>query len=201
MQDIISWINFISLIISAILSFYVYTLSMMPINREIKKGKKAWKESNRLRVIADIIWTLLIINFILWIWFPVKILNWPISQDYFLIFIISISLMIPFLIITIKAVKDAGIETVSTSQDTEMYGGIYTHIRHPQMLGASPLILIICCLLNSLVLLIIFSFLIIIIVPIVIYFEERDLIEKYGEGYKDYKRETGALIPKFWKKK
>jgi protein-S-isoprenylcysteine O-methyltransferase Ste14 len=109
--------------------------------------------------------------------------------------------MIPFLIITVIAVKDAGVETVSTSKNTEMYGGIYKNIRHPQMLGASPIILIICCLLNSLTLLILFSILIIIIVPIVIYFEEKDLIKRFGESYKEYKKETGAIIPKFWKRK
>ena len=107
MYEIISLINFISLNVSAILSFYVYTLSIMPVTRELKKGKKAWKESIRLRILADIIWTLFIINFILWIWFPVKSLNWPISQDYIPLFIISIIFMVPFLIITFKAVKDA----------------------------------------------------------------------------------------------
>lgn len=201
MCEIISLINFISLNVSAILSFYVYTLSIMPVTRELKKGKKAWKESSRLRILADIIWILFIVNFILMIWFPVKSLNWPISQDYIPLFIISIMLMVPFLIIIFKAVKDAGSETVSTSEDNEMYGGIYFYIRHPQMLGASPLVLLICCLLNSLILLIWFSILIVIIVPIVIHFEEKDLLERFGESYKEYQGRTGAIIPKFWKKK
>lgn len=201
MSEIISWINLISLNISAILSFYVYILSIMPVTREIKKGKKAWKESNRLRILADIIWTLFILNLILWIWFPVQSLNWPISLDYASLFIISIIIIVPFLIITFKAVKDAGIETVSTSEHNKMYGGIYNYIRHPQMLGASPIILLICCLLNSLVLLIWFSILIIIIVPIVIHFEEKDLFERFGESYKEYQDRTGAIIPKFRKKK
>lgn len=201
MYEFISLINFISLNVSAILSFYVYVLSVMPVTRELKKGKKAWKESNQLRILADIIWTLFIVNFILMIWFPVKSLYWPISKDYTSLLIISITIMVPFLIITFKAVKDAGIETVSTSEDNEMYGGIYNYIRHPQMLGASPLILLICCFLNSLILLIWFSILISVIVPIVIYFEEKDLIERFGESYKEYQGRTGAIIPKFWKKK
>jgi len=201
MYEIISWINFISLNASAILSFYVYTLSIMPVTREQKKGKKAWKESIRLRILADIIWILFILNFILWIWFPVKSINWPISQDYISLFTISIISMVPFLIITIKAVKDAGSETVITSKENVMYGGIYNYIRHPQMLGASPLILLICCLLNSLILLIWFSVLIVIIVPIVIHFEEKDLLLRFGDSYKDYKKRTGAIIPKFWRKK
>jgi len=201
MSEIISLINFISLNVSAILSFYVYTLSIMPVTREQKKGKKAWKESNRLRILADIIWILFILNFILWIWFPVKSLNLPISQDYISLLIISIIFMVPFIIITFKAVKDAGSETVITSKENEMYGGIYNYIRHPQMLGASPLILLICCLLNSIILLTWFSILIVIIVPIVIHFEEKDLLMRFGESYKEYQGRTGAIIPKFWKKK
>lgn len=201
MSEIISLINFISLNVSAILSFYVYTLSIMPVTREQKKGKKAWKESNRLRILADIIWILFILNFILWIWFPVKSLNLPISQDYISLLIISIIFMVPFIIITFKAVKDAGSETVITSKENEMYGGIYNYIRHPQMLGASPLILLICCLLNSIILLTWFSILIVIIVPIVIHFEEKDLLMRFGELYKEYQGRTGAIIPKFWKKK
>ncbi len=200
MNEIISLINFISLNVSAILSFYLYTLSIMPITREQKKGKKAWKESNRLRILADIIWTLFIVNFILWIWFPVESLNFPISQNYTSLFIISIILVIPFLIIIFKAVKDAGSETIITSMENKMYGGIYNHIRHPQMLGAAPIILLICCLLNSLILLIWFSVLIVIIVPIVIHFEEKDLLMRFGETYKIYQEKTGAIIPKFWRK-
>ncbi len=201
MYEIISWTNFIFLNVSAILSFYVYTLSIMTVTREQNKGKKAWKESIRLRILADIIWILFILNFILWIWFPVKSINWPISQDYISLFIISVIFMLPFLIITFKAVKDAGSETVITSVKNEMYGGIYNYIRHPQMLGTAPIILLICCLLNSLILLIWFSILIVIIIPIVIHFEEKDLLLRFGELYKDYQRRTGAIIPKFRRRK
>lgn len=196
MHDLISWMNLCSLIFLAILSFYVYTLSVMPITREITKGKKAWKESIRLRILADIIWTLFIINFILWIWFPVRSLNWLISEDYLFLFIISIALMLPFLYLTFKAIKDAGSETVITSEENEMYGGIYKYIRHPQMLGASPIVLLICCLLNSLFLLTFFFILMIIIIPIVIHYEEKDLIARYGASYLEYRRKTGSLIPK-----
>ncbi|MHA1669516.1 MAG: methyltransferase family protein [Promethearchaeota archaeon] len=69
------------------------------------------------------------------------------------------------------------------------------------MLGVSPLILLICCLLNSLILLTWFSILIVIIVPIMINFEEKDLLKRFGESYKKYQEKTRAIIPKIWKKK
>jgi protein-S-isoprenylcysteine O-methyltransferase Ste14 len=40
-----------------------------------------------------------------------------------------------------------------------------------------------------------------VIIPIVIYFEEKDLIKRFGDKYLDYKKKTGALIPKFWQKR
>jgi len=40
----------------------------------------------------------------------------------------------------------------------------------------------------------------VLITPIVIYFEEKDLIKRFGDGYLFYKKNVGALIPKFWRK-
>ena len=197
MLEIISIFNFGSLLAASILSFYFYIRSVMPFTLQKKIGEQAWKICNRFRILADTFWTILIINLVLWIWFPLSYINLKISEVYLPLLIISLILIVPFIIITIKAMMDAGTETVKTSVETRMYNGIYNHIRHPQMLGATPLILLICCLLNSLTLLIIFTILMIIIVPIVIYYEEKDLIIRFGDSYLKYRKETGAIIPKF----
>jgi len=173
----------------------------MPFTLQRKVGEKAWKICNLYRTLADIFWTILILNLILWIWFPLDYINSPISENYLILLITSLILLIPFVAITIKAVMDAGTETVKTSEKTEMYGGIYKHVRHPQILGATPIILLICCLLNSLILLIIFTILMLIIIPIVIHYEEKDLITRFGESYREYQKKTGSIIPKFWIKK
>lgn len=201
MSEIIAMINFISLLISSILSFYFYVRSVMPFTLQKKIGEKAWKICNRFRILADILWTILIVNLLLWIWFPLSYINFPITERFLPLLITSLILIVPFIIITIKAVLDAGKETVKTSEETRMYIGIYNHIRHPQMLGATPVVLLTCCLLNSLTLLIIFTILMVIIVPIVIYYEEKDLITRFGDSYLDYKKKTGAFIPKFWIKR
>jgi methanethiol S-methyltransferase len=201
MAEIVSTINFASLLIASILSFYFYIRSVTPLTLQKKIGDKAWKISNRYRILADTFWTILIVNLILWIWFPLNYINYPITDNYLILLIVSLILMVPFIIITIKAFQDAGTETVKASEKTEMYGGIYNYIRHPQMLGATPIILLICCLLNSLTLLIIFIILMLIIVPIVIYYEEKDLILRFGDSYLEYRKKTGAIIPKFWNKK
>ena len=198
MSEIISIINFFSLFISSILSFYFYIRSVMPFTLQKRVGEKAWNICNHYRILADVFWTILIENLILWIWFPLDYINYPITENYIILFFTALILIIPFIVITIKAVMDAGTETVRTSQNTEMYSGIYKFIRHPQMLGATPLILLICCLLNSLSLLILFTILMLIIVPIVIHYEEKDLINRFGDDYIEYRQKTGAFIPKFW---
>ncbi|MFX0060292.1 MAG: methyltransferase family protein [Candidatus Hodarchaeota archaeon] len=201
LAELIGLINFILLNLCAFLCFFFYILSSMPNTREEKIGEKAWRQSNTLRLISDILWLVLILNIILWIWFPIPILNWKILDNYSILLLISIPIAFFCVFLIVKAVKDAGTETVKTSKDTEMYQGIYNYIRHPQIFGSVPLFFVLSMIINSLFLLIWLIFLMIIIIPIVIHYEEKDLIKRFGDKYLQYKKETGALIPKFWKKK
>ncbi|MFX1589937.1 MAG: methyltransferase family protein [Promethearchaeota archaeon] len=200
LSEILSWINFLALNLSIFLTFFFYILSVIPATREEKIGERSWNLCAIFRVISDILFLLLIVSIILWIWFPIAILNWRISENYLFLVIIAILIGIPSFYILIRALKDAGKETIETSKDTKMYGGIYKHIRHPQISGSILLFVILCLILNSLFLLIWITLLMILIIPIVIYFEEKDLIKRFGEDYLFYKKNTGALIPKFWKK-
>jgi hypothetical protein len=36
---------------------------------------------------------------------------------------------------------------------------------------------------------------------VVIRYEEKDLVKRFGDAYLECRQRTGALIPKFWKKK
>jgi protein-S-isoprenylcysteine O-methyltransferase Ste14 len=173
----------------------------MPKTLEEKMGEKAWKRCVILRGFSDILWFVLIINIILWIWFPISNLNWKILDNYFVLLLISIPIGFFCILLIIKAVKDAGEETIRTSKDTNMYEGIYNYIRHPQILGSVPLFFVLSLIVNSLFLLIWLIFLMIIIIPIVIHYEEKDLIKRFGDKYLEYKLQTGALIPKFWRKR
>jgi protein-S-isoprenylcysteine O-methyltransferase Ste14 len=198
--ELIGLINFLFLNLSAFLCFFFYILSSMPNTREEKIGEKVWRQSNILRAISDILWIVLIVNILLWIWFPISVLNWKILDNYLILIIISIPVGFFCILLIIKAIKDAGEETIKTSKETKMYQGIYRYIRHPQILGSVPLFFVISMIINSLFLLIWLIALMIIIIPIVIHYEEKDLIKKFGDKYLEYKNQTGALIPKFWKK-
>ncbi|MFX0023354.1 MAG: methyltransferase family protein [Candidatus Hermodarchaeota archaeon] len=193
------WINFVILILSLFLFCYLYTLSIQPVKREKHKGKQAWNHCMRLRLIAGLFEFFIVINLILWIWYPVPLINWQISPNYMIGIIIGILITIPCLIIMLKGMKDAGKESLKPSQETEMYGGIYNYIRHPQTLGEFPLFIAIAFMVNSWFLVILMSLFVFIYVPIMIHYEEQDLIRRFGEKYREYQKRTGALFPKFKK--
>ncbi len=195
----LAWINFICLIVSIILFCYFYTLSIQPKKREQEKGENAWKKCAFFRSIADGLEFIIIINSILWIWFPIPIVGWNIHPNYLFGIFIFLAILIPGMIIMIKGIKDAGSETLQPSDHTEMYGGIYEYIRHPQTLGEFPMLVAFGFLANSWFLVFILIIFIVIYVPIMIYFEEKDLVRRFGEKYKKYQKETGALFPKIRK--
>lgn len=78
---------------------------------------------------------LISINLLLWIWFPVPSLNWKIFINHWIGIAIFLITSIPGVIIILIGNKHAGKESYAPSKETEMYGGIYNHIRHPQDLG------------------------------------------------------------------
>jgi protein-S-isoprenylcysteine O-methyltransferase Ste14 len=172
----------------------------MPAHREEKVGPRAWEDCKRFRSISGFFIILIVIQIILWIWIPIPELNWIISPNPLIPILIGLAIAIPCTIILAKAVIDAGKETMIPEKDHKMYGGIYKHIRHPQMLGEMPWYFLIPLFLNQLFLFLYSFFMILIIVPVVIHFEDKDLIKRFGDPYIKYRKETGALIPKFWRR-
>ncbi len=197
---IFSWINFVSLNISMVLFSYLGFLSIMPITRLEKRGKRAWKECKILRDISSIFGILMVVNTIMWLWAPIAQLSWQIHPNPFIPITIAIIIGIPCTIIMIIATKDAGKEMMAPQPETKMHKGIYDHIRHPGALGELPLYVCVAIFINSLFLLFWMSTFVIIYLPIMIHLEEKDLIKRFGDEYREYRKRTGALIPKFKKK-
>ncbi|MFX1561990.1 MAG: methyltransferase family protein [Promethearchaeota archaeon] len=198
---IIPWVNFILLNVFGVVCWYFYIKSVMPAHREEKVGPKAWEDCKRYRSISGFFIILIVIQIILWIWIPIPGLNWIISPNPWIPIIAGIAVAIPCTIILAKAVMDAGSETMVPEKDHQMYGGIYRHIRHPQMLGEMPWYFLIPLFMNQLFIFLYSLLFVLIVVPIVIHFEDKDLIKRFGDPYIKYREETGALIPKFWRRK
>lgn len=198
---IVAITNFCILIISFLLMAYLYLLSIQPVKRSEKYGEKAWDTCKKFRGIGGLFELISIINLIIWIWFPIPLFDtWIINANIWIGIIIAICIAIPCLIIMLLGVKAAGSETLNPSIETEMYGGIYKYIRHPQTLGEFPTFVALSFALNSWFLVLISTLFIIIYTPIMIYYEENDLIRRFGEKYKEYQKNTGALFPKLRKR-
>jgi len=197
---IIPMINMLSLMISLFLFSYLYVLSIQPAKRSIKRGEKAWEGCKKLRSISGLFEIIITLNIILWIWFPLPLVStWIISPNIWIGVIIAVSIMIPCVMVMIKGILDAGSETLSPSKETEMYGGIYQYIRHPQSAGEFPLFIAMGFLVNSWFLVVFMFVYILIYIPIMIFYEEKDLIRRFGDKYVEYQGQTGAIFPKLGK--
>jgi len=171
------------------------------MKREKKRGERAWKECKTLRSLSAFCEFILAINILIWIFFPVPSLNWIIHPNIWVGILIFFIIIIPAVIIMVIGWKDAGKETVQPSKESEMYGGIYNYIRHPQTIGEFLTLLALAFATNSWFLVIIAAATIIIYIPIMIYYEEQDLIRRFGDAYREYQKRTGAIFPKFLKKR
>jgi len=197
---LIAWMNFLLLNIVGVLSWYFYILSAMPAHRAEKHGDKAWEDAKRFRAVSGVLLVVIVVQMVLWLWFPIPELTMPVHPNPFVPMIVGLIFAIPLTTILVKGVKDAGSETMTPSQETQMYGGIYNYIRHPQMVGELPWFVIIALFLNSLFLVAYAIIFIVISFPIIIYYEEKDLVKRFGEPYREYQQRTGAIIPKFRKR-
>ncbi len=197
---IIAIINFSSFMVACLIMSYLYIPSIQPIKRTEKYGEKAWSDCKKFRSIGGLFELIAVINLIIWIWFPLPLVGkWIISPNIWVGIIIAICIIIPCCTILYLGVKAAGSETLSPSKDTEMYGGIYRYIRHPQSLGEFPLFVALSFAINSWFFVIISLLFIIIYIPIMIHYEEKDLIKRFGDKYREYQKNTGALFPKLRK--
>ncbi|TXT67409.1 MAG: conserved membrane protein of unknown function [Promethearchaeota archaeon] len=198
--DIISLINFLSLVISIGTFGILYIISLQPMKRSRTRGEKAWEESKQYRMIGGFLELVSVINIILWIWFPLPAIgDWKISEQFWVGIVIGVFILVPCVSIMTKGMIDAGSESLAPSQENEMYGGIYKYIRHPQTIGEFPIYVALAFMVNSWFLVFFATICIIIYIPIMIYYEEKDLVLRFGDKYREYQKTTGALFPKFRK--
>ena len=194
---VFEWINLISLHVSAFVFAYLATLSVMPVTREEQRGEKAWEECARLRGISFVFAGIMIVNTVLWIWLPVSGLDWALSPSPLLGIVIGIVIGVPCFIIMTIAYRDAGTEMHAPQKGIQLHGGIYKKIRHPGAVGEMPLYVVVAMLVNSLFLTVWMTIFILLFTPIHIYYEEKDLLKRFGGTYTEYRKRTPAVFPGF----
>jgi protein-S-isoprenylcysteine O-methyltransferase Ste14 len=198
LSKMFEYINLAILIISIVLFSILYTLSTLPKTLSEKMGEKSWQRCKTFRFVAIIFEFISLVNLILWVWDPMKIeaVKWEISSKWWVGVIVGGIIVVIGVILMVKGMLDAGSETHTPSEETKMYGGIYNKVRHPQTLGEMPMFPAIAFIVNSWFLVILMTAYILIYTPIMIYFEERDLVKRFGDEYRQYQKEVGVLLPK-----
>jgi protein-S-isoprenylcysteine O-methyltransferase Ste14 len=94
----------------------------------------------------------------------------------------------------ISLIKLSGISPVILNQGSLVISGIYSKIRHPMYAGIILIVLGYFFFSGSLTAAIQLASLLVYL-PIGIYFEEKNLIELFGEEYNTYKSQVPAILP------
>ncbi len=191
-----SWINFILMNVNALLFSIMSIVSVIPVTLFRRYGEKAWKFCYYLRIAMAIFVVFMIVNMILWIWYPIELISWEICEKFWVGIMIGVVILIPCSIFTYLALRDGGEEHMKPEKDREMFGGIYNHIRHPGVLGEMPFYIAIGFFVNSWFLVIWTIIFVSLYTVIYIPIEENDLVKRFGDKYIEYRKRTGALIPK-----
>lgn len=192
-----SWINFILLNFNALIFSILSIISVMPVFLSKKYREKSWRICFYLRVVMSIFVFFMIVNMILWIWFPISLYSWKIHRLIWVSGMIGVLIAIPCFIILYFALRDGGEEHIKPKKDQGLFGGIYNYIRHPGLIGEMLIYIAIGFFVNSLLLVIWAILFVLLYSPIYIAIEEKDLIRRFGNKYIEYRKRTGALFPKF----
>jgi protein-S-isoprenylcysteine O-methyltransferase Ste14 len=192
----ISWINFVVLVVSSFLFTFFYVKSVSPAALEKRVGPSAYRKCSTYRIIASIFMCVAALNYVLYHWFPLPsplpdAFPWP----WWVSAVIAAIIAVPSAYLMVRGVEDAGEETMRPKPEHQMYGGIYNRIRHPQAVGELPLWWVIAFLVHS-PFLVLFSFF---YIPVWYYLcvaEEKDLLIRYGTAYEEYRRRVGFWIPR-----
>ena len=195
-MDRIAWINLGSLILASLLFLYYYMRSVSPATLEKIIGPEAYARCGRDRIIASVFEMVIGINYVIYFFHPLLVpLPDKFPWSWWISALIALTIAIPAMTLMVAGLKDAGEEALRPKKEHNMYGGIYTRIRHPQAAGEVFLWWVFAFLLNS-PFLVLFSFIYLPIFIMLCFAEEQDLLWRYGDAYAEYCKRTGAFWPK-----
>ncbi len=192
----IAQINFLLLVLSTALTVYFYLKSAGPAALEQKIGERAYAVCTRYRVLSGIFMTVAGINYVVYAFYPLSLplpehFPWP----YWVSAAIAIVIAIPSGYLWLRGSLDAGEETMHPKKEHTMYGGIYQKIRHPQAAGEVWYWWVLAFLCNS-PFLALYSLIWLPLFHWMSRAEERDLLIRYGDAYREYMSRTGMYFPR-----
>ncbi len=190
------FINIIAMIVSGLLFLFFYVKSVQPKKLSLKIGERAYKVCGLYRTISMIFMFIAYAGYFVYYHFPLQI-NFPqyFPWSHVVSIIIGLLIGIPMTILMIVGLIDAGMEAVSPQKDQTLYKGIYTKMKHPQAFGELFIWFATAFVLNSPFLLL-FSLIWIPVWILLCVYEEKDLLLRYGNSYKEYLDMFGFLFVK-----
>jgi len=211
----IEWINFILMLVFPVLCAYYYAQSVSIIQLERaffhtrlfalfkfddgrrKIGPDAYKRGEQYSFMSLFFFVMICITYLTYYFYPLQV---PLPQTFpingWILAPIAALFIIPLGYVYYMAAKDAGEGTIRPKKESELYGGIYTKIRHPQAGALLPIGWILGFILNS-PFLVLLSFIWVPAFYLMCLAEEKDLILRYGDTYREYMKKTGFFFPKF----
>ncbi|MFX1534703.1 MAG: methyltransferase family protein [Promethearchaeota archaeon] len=195
LNEFIGWLNIAVLFVSMGIFLFLGIKSIQPAAMEQKIGEIAYEKAARYRMLATIPYIIMLINYIVYFFYPLPI---PFLPRYFpwywwVSIVIGIIIAIPSGYLMFRGIKDAGEETMRPKKEHTLYGGIYEKMRHPQTVGELSLWCTFAFFLNS-PFLVLLSLIWIPLGYIICKMEERDLVIRYGEPYKEYLKNTPFIV-------
>lgn len=191
----IAWLNAAGMVLSLVLTTALYAVSVSPVQLEPRFGKRIWKICALLRAVSGVFMTTYIAGFVVHVFHPVPVLPATFPWPWWVSAIAAVVLYLPLGFAFYRGVKDAGSEALRPDPANPMYGGIYERIRHPQALGEGPSFIFIALAFNS-PFLVLLSLLWIPAYYLFCVAEERDLVLRFGDPYREYQTRTGMILPR-----
>lgn len=188
-------LNLILMVSFTLLFVVLYNRSVSPAALEKKMGPEAFAYCGRLRAISITFLVLVMATYIFHDFFPITFgLPEKFDLPYWVLALIAVIIAVPTTYMVVTGMKDAGDEAAKPSKDSQMFGGIYERIRHPQT-WEYGYYFVVAFLLNN-PFLVLYSLVWFPLMYIMMRAEEKDLLIRYGAAFEEYMNTTGRLLPK-----
>lgn len=197
-----SWLILAVMFVCGILAFVFYIASVGPAVLEQKIGIEAYAICSNRRKVAAGLYSVFFSSYFFYAFFPLE--NLPIPRffewNYFISFGLGVLVGFPSFLILFKGIEDGGEESLTPRKAHGLYGGIYDHIRHPQIIGEFLSFWSFTFFLHS-PFLSLLNFLWFPAFWLTIRAEEKDLLVRFGDGYRDYMKRVGCVFPRLHRQK
>ena len=192
----IAWLNLALLLGALVLTLFFYALSVRPVALAQKRGNGAYRLCTHCRLASVVFMAVLALAYVVYRFHPLPV---PLPENlpipYALTILMALLLALPAGYLITRGVRDAGRETLGPRENQELFGGIYTSVRHPQSMGSLLMWFAFSLFLNS-PFLVLISLVHIPAWLVLCRVEEQDLLARHGTAYSEYRQRTGLIMPR-----